>query len=216
MELQTLKATKRTEVGSGAVRKLRAKGLVPATLYGGKKDAANITFDRREFEALQRNHLGEHAVLNLEFEDSSLNSPALLKVIERHPLRGTITHMDLQRVRLDERIQTTVPIEILGQPKGVVEGGVLDHQLRDVEIECLALDIPQSIQLDVRELGMDESLHVSDLVAPENVTLVTDQERAVVAVHPPRAAAAATEEEGEAAEGEAAEGEAAAEDSEGE
>jgi large subunit ribosomal protein L25 len=116
------------------------------------------------------------------------------------------------RIRLDTKIQTFVPIVLQGRPQGVADGGLMDQQLRELEIECLALEVPEQLDVDVSHLGIGESLHVSDLTVPEKLTVLTDAERAVVAVLAPRVA---TEEE--TAEGaEAAEGEAAGEEGEGE
>jgi large subunit ribosomal protein L25 len=109
------------------------------------------------------------------------------------------------RIRLDERIETVVPIRLVGQAPGVIEGGVIDHQLREIEVECLALEVPEEIVVDVSGLALGDAIHVRELNIPENVTVLSDADRPVVAVHVPRAV-----KEAEAVEG-AAEGEGAAE-----
>ena len=95
-------------------------------------------------------------------------------------------HADFLRIRLDERIQTTVSVVLTGQAEGVTLGGVLDHQLREVEVECLALDVPEEFALDITSLQVGDSLHVSDITAVENVTILTDPARAVAAILAPR------------------------------
>lgn len=211
MELQSLKASTRTAGGKGAVRKVRAKGTLPVVLYGGDQEPVSLKLDSHQFELLVHGRSGEHAVVSIEVEDKpESNSPALLKAVQRHPVRGHILHADFLRIRLDERIATIVPVRATGQPVGVIEGGVLDQQLREVEVECLALEVPDEILIDITALQVGDSIHVAQLTVPENVTIVTDPERPVVAVHAPRVV---KEEEPEEVEGE---GEGEGEEAEGE
>jgi len=210
MQVLTLKAKTRPTSGKGAAHRLRAAGLVPSILYGGGQDPVRISLDQHEFDLLiHHGRSGEHAVLQLEVEDQpELSTPALVKEVQHHPLRDTIIHADLLRIRLDQRIQTVVAIKLTGQPEGVVEGGILDRQLREVEVECLALDVPDAFVIDVSELHIGDSLHVSDIDIPENATLLTDPERPVAAVLAPRVEAE-EEAEGEGEEAEEGEGETA-------
>lgn len=211
MDVTTLKAKMRPTSGKGSARRLRAAGIVPGVLYGGDRGPVRICLDQHDFGLLiHHGHSGRHAILQLEIEDQpELNTPALVKEVQHHPLRDTIIHADLLRIHLDERIQTVVPVELTGQPPGVVEGGILDRQLREIEVECFALDVPEAFVVDVSELHIGESLHVSDLAVPENATILTDPERALVAVLAPRLVveeeAAEEGEEGEEGEAEAAE-----------
>jgi len=188
MELQALKAMKRCAGGSGVAGRTRRTGVVPAVLYGGAQDPASISVNLRAFESLiHRSRGGEHAIVKLEVEDApELDTPALLKAIQHDPLRGSVLHVDFLRIRLDERIETIVPIRLVGQAPGIIEGGVLDHQLRGLEVECLALEVPEEIVVDVSNLHMNDSIHVGQLPIPENVTVLSDPDRPVVAVHPPR------------------------------
>ena len=203
MELHTLNAKMRQPNGKGPARRIRRTGDVPVVLYGGDKDTVALVLNRKEFEKILHGKGGEHAVVQLVVEDKQeWSSPALVKDVQHHPVRGEIIHADFLRIRLDERITTFVPIVLRGQAKGVVEGGVLDHQLRELEVECLALEVPDEIVVDVTELSMGDSVHVSDIQPPPNVTIVTEPDRTVVAVHTPRIvkeAAAAAETAGEPA-----------------
>lgn len=208
MELSTLKTTTRDGLGKGAARRLRAKGWVPAVLYGGGEDPLSLALDSSDFIHVMHAHAGEHAVVQLEVTDNAaLNHPALIKSVQHHPIRGDVVHVDFLRIRLDQRIQTTVPVVLEGRSPGVIEGGLLDHQLRQIEVECLALEVPEVFAVDISSLNIGDSLHVSDMPKPEGLDILTDAQRAIVAVLAPRLAAAEEEAEGEeeAAEGAAAE-----------
>jgi large subunit ribosomal protein L25 len=202
MELQTLKVQIRHGNGKGKARQTRREGYVPGVVYGGGKDPVSVRMNARDFFRLTHGRGGEHAILQLEVEgDAAQSGPAQLKAIQRHPIRGQAIHADFLRISLDERITTMVPVQIEGRAPGVVEGGMLEVVLREIEVECRALEVPEALILDVSELELGQSLPVSALVAPENVTIVTDPERTVVSIHAPRVA----EEAAEAAEGEEAE-----------
>lgn len=205
MKVETLRVATRQDTGKGAAYRLRQTGQVPAVLYGGNAAPVSLRLDRREFEQLLHRHTSEHALVQLEVADGpELSCPALVKAVAHHPVRGDIVHADFQRIRLDQRITTMVPIVLTGHAVGVTqEGGIMDHQLRELQVECLALEVPDQIEMDVTELHIGDSLHVADLVAPANLAIVTDPERTVVAVHAPRVVRAAAEEE-EAAQLEAA------------
>lgn len=186
MELQSLKVKTRGRRGKGVARKVRVTGEVPSVLYGEGQAPLALQMDLRAFRHVVSAG-GTHAVVQLEVEDNpSLSSPALIKAVQRHPVDGKIIHADFLRIRLDTRITTLVPIVFVGQARGVVDGGVIDPQSREVEVECLALEVPHEIKVDVSHLGIGDSIHVSDLVVPPNVTIVTESDRPVVAVQAPR------------------------------
>lgn len=198
MELETLKVKTRQTVRKGEVSRLRKAGVLPGVLYGGAGDAVKIQLDARVFMHLLHSHVGEHAAVQLDVEDKpELSTPALIKVVQHHALRGEAIHADFQRIRLDERITTMVSVRVEGRPQGVVDGGVLDQQIREVEVECLAIEIPEELVIDIAALKIGDILHVSDLVAPEHVDIKTDPTRALVTVHPPRVLETAAPAEGE-------------------
>jgi len=188
MEIQALTVKTRQAAGKGGATKVRSLGNVPAVLYGGGQEPVCLDVNLREFEGLvQHSRSGDHAIVRLEVADSpGVSTPALLKDVQRHPLRGQAIHVDFLRISLDERISTLVPIRLDGHAQGIVEGGVLDQQMREVEVECRALDVPDEIIVDISNLGMGESIHLSQVAAPANVTFVTDLERPVAAIHAPR------------------------------
>ena len=141
-----LKAWARGRSGKGGARQSRRDGDVPAILYGGKGEVLQLSINARTFTHLLHGTKGEHALVQLEVEGNpSLNGPAMVKEVQHHPVRGQVIHADLMRIRLDEKIKTLAPVVLVGRSRGVVDGGLLDHQLREIEIECFALDVPDLI-----------------------------------------------------------------------
>jgi large subunit ribosomal protein L25 len=197
MELQEFKVKARTMTGKGPARQARMRGDIPGVIYGGGEANVSLTVDYRSFVHLLHSRYGAHAVLKMDIEGNpESNTNTILKDIQYDPITGDPLHVDFQRIRLDEKIQTTVAIELEGQPEGVKEGGMLDHIMRTVDVECLALETPERFVLDVGHLNIGDSVTVAELTIPGNVTLLTDTELTVAAVHAPRVA----EEEEEAAE----------------
>ena len=188
MEIHSLKAATRETGGKKSARNVRAAGALPGVLYGGGQEPVSLVINCREFEvAVHRSRGGEHAILRLEVEDKpELSSPVLLKAVQHHPVRGNFLHADFLRIRMDERIVTVVPVRLEGLAPGVGEGGVLDHQMREVEVECLALDVPEEVVVDVSGLHIGDSVHLDAVKFPENVTVLTETDRPVVTVHAPR------------------------------
>ena len=211
MELQPLKVTTRVESGKGGARQTRRSGQVPGVLYGLSAEPVSLKVDARDFEHLLDSGQGEHALIQLEFEDQpDLNGPAMVKEVQHHPVWGQVTHTDLLRIELSKKVHTFVPLRFEGNARGVIEGGVIDYQTREVEIACLPMEAPEAIAVDIEALDIGDSLHVRDLVIPENVELLTGGDRALAAVHAPRVIVEAEPEEEEVlAEGEEAEAEAA-------
>jgi large subunit ribosomal protein L25 len=207
-----LSVSSRSGEGSRAARRLRRSGRVPGVLYGGGSESVGFDADSRE---LRMALAGSGAVLDLSV-DGAAATPVVLKEAQRDPVRGETTHVDLLRVRLDEKIVAQVPIELSGieEAPGVKQGGVLEQIAREVNVEALPTAIPESIH---QEIG--ETILLSAIAVPEGVTLLDDPEETVVAtLSPPRLQAetaeeieAETELVGEAAEGEDGE----SEDSEG-
>jgi len=193
----------RTATGKGAVRKLRAAGRIPAILYGQGKESVPLTIDPRALEKVLRAG-GANALLDLTVEGRpELGSPvALVKELQRHPIRGTIVHADLYQVDLSRTVEVEVPVHLIGKAKGIDFGGILEHSLREVALECLPRSIPASIEVDVSNMEIGDVIHVRDLVLPPGVSLVSDPDLGVVHVALPAAeeeAPVAAAVEGEAA-----------------
>jgi large subunit ribosomal protein L25 len=223
MAEQKLVAEKREESGKGVARKLRAAGRVPAVLYGHGMEPIALSVDSRELIHVFHTGAGTNVLVDLIVDgDDHL---AMAREIQRDHIKGRFMHVDFLVVSRDQVISVSVPVRVIGESVGVKAGGVLEHHLWEVQVECLPTDVPEAIEADVSELEIGMSLKVSDLSAPEGVTITSNIEDSVVAVQQPQARveleeeAAEEEAEGEAAaegaEGEAAEGEGAAEPSEG-
>lgn len=215
MELIPFSVKTRNESGKGPSGRSRQAENVPGVVYGDGKDNFSIIVDKKSFDHLIHGSAGEHSLVDLQVADNdALNGPAMIKEVQHHPVSGAVLHFDLMRIDLSKKIQTQIPIIITGHSVGIVNGGVLDHQLRELEIECLPLDVPLEIEGDITHLDIGDSLHVSDLNLSDKITVLTDDVRAVAAIHQPRVAKEKKAEEEAAAE-EAAEAaaEAAEEDS---
>ena len=180
----TLTVDPREPAGSRAARRLRREGLVLGVVYGGGKDPVSFQVDARELR-LALSHAG--AVLDLSVGGTS-STPVVVKEVVRHPVTGETMHIDLLRVRLDKPIQATVVIELLESDSapGVKEGGVLEHITREVTVEALPNDIPDSLTHDVSEMQIGETITLGDLVAPSKVTIIGDAETVIATLTPPR------------------------------
>lgn len=226
---EKLKAAPRTEFGSRTSRRLRRDGLVPGVVYSGGSEARAFQVSERDIRSV----LADGAALfDLEIEGAT-TVPVVVKEQQQHPVRGSLQHIDLQEVRLDEAIQAEVMVELEGADTapGVKGGGVLEHVTREVTVEALPAEIPDRIVADVSAMEINDTLQLSALVVPEGVKLVAEEpdEVTIATLSPPRveeepepAVEEETElvgEEGEAVEGAPEEGEAAeapAEEAEGE
>lgn len=209
-----MEVTPRETTGSRVSRRLRKEGLVPGVLYGSGKPRAFVVSDRELRRALGGSH-GTHAILDVVLEGQQTAHHAVLKDYQLHPVRSTLLHVDLHEVRLDRPIQTQVTVEAVGTPEGVKLGGLLTQALREVAVEALPMAVPERLEVDVSELQIGDSVRVSDIVAPEDVTVLSDPDEVVASVSAPRVADELEEEaEGEEAEEGAEEGAAEPEASE--
>jgi large subunit ribosomal protein L25 len=213
MEQLTLRAAERTESGSRPARRLRRAGRVPANIYGRGMTAQAVTVDRKELYTILHTEAGLNALINVEVEGAD----ALLTVareIQRHPVRGEISHLDFIRVALDEAIEAEVALDAQGIPVGVYQdGGFVEAIATMVSISALPMAIPTSIEYDISEMLIGDTMKVSDLPQIEGVEYLDDPDRPVLAVLAPRVEEEPEELEGEELEGEEVEG--ADEDGEG-
>jgi large subunit ribosomal protein L25 len=208
---QKLVAEKREGTGKGVTRKLRAAGRVPAVLYGQGLEPVALSVDSRELIHLFHTGAGTNVLVDLVVDgDAHL---AMAREIQRDHIKGRFVHVDFLAVSRDQKITIDVPVRLVGESAGVKAGGVLEHHLWELQVECLPTGVPEAIEADVTELEIGDSLRVSDLAAPEGATILTNPEDLVVACQQPQARVELEEEEAAA---EAAEGEAAEEGAEGE
>jgi large subunit ribosomal protein L25 len=178
-----LKAEKRDEAGKGAARKIRAVGRVPAVLYGPQLDPVRLTVDARQLWHALHTDAGTNVLISLAVDgDTFLTMP---REVQRDIVKGTLLHVDFLRIRRDVAIQVDVPIHLTGESAGVTEGGVIEHHLWELRIECLPANVPESVEADVAHLNIGDSLHVSDLRIPQHLTVLTPLEETIVSVVPP-------------------------------
>lgn len=201
-----LLADKREGTGKGVARKLRAAGRVPAVLYGVGVESTALSVDAKDLFHLLHTGAGTNVLVDLEVDGNA--HLALPRDVQRDHIRGRYVHVDFLAVRADAKITLSVPVRVIGESPGVKLGGVLEHHLWELQVECLPTDVPDAIDADISTLDeIGTSLKVADLPVPEGVTILTSPDESVVAVQQPQAPV--VEEVVEAAEGEIAEGEAA-------
>jgi large subunit ribosomal protein L25 len=215
-ERQKLQVQERETRGSADSRRLRRQGLIPGVLYGRGQDPRAFCVPERELRRALTGDAGLHAILDVTLDGDSAR-PSILKSYQQDPVRGTLTHIDLQEVRLDQPIQARVVVELIGEPVGVTEGGVLSQVVREITVEALPLEIPEHIDLDVTGMAIGDTLRLADLSEQEGVKFLDDPEETVLATvtMPTRIVEPEPEEveleEGELPEGEVPEGEEAPE-----
>jgi large subunit ribosomal protein L25 len=216
-----LEVREREERGSRHARRLRAEGVIPGVLYGNGASRA-IAVPERELRAAVSGPSGMHAILDIVLEGQKTVHPSVLAEYQQDPIRGTISHIDLREVRLDQPIHAAVVVHLVGDSPGVKTGGVLSLVTREIHVEALPTDVPEHIDADLSGMEVGDVLRLEDIPLIENVTFLDDPHETVIAtVSAPRglveleeAEAEAEEgeegaEEAEAAEGDAGEGEGA-------
>jgi large subunit ribosomal protein L25 len=185
-------AESRSTQGKGASRRLRHTGKIPAILYGGKSAPQPITVDHNELSKHLKTEAFYSHILTVNLDGK--NEQAVLKDLHRHPVRDEIMHMDLLRVLADQLLRMHVPLHFKGAevaPGVKTGGGIIEHHLIQVEVECLPKDLPEFLEVDLSQLNVNEAVHLSQLTLPEHVTLVQlkhGNDASVAAVHLPRAA----------------------------
>jgi large subunit ribosomal protein L25 len=177
-----LSISSREVSNSRSTRRLRRQGQVPGVLYGGGDDAMPFAVDER---ALRHALAGRGAVVELQLDGEA--TPAVLKDAQRHPVRGHTMHVDFLRVNLNVAIHSIVTLELLGgdEAPGAIEGGVLEHVTREINIEALPNDIPERLQVDVSSMQINDTLTLAAVTAPEGVTILDDLDETVVATLTP-------------------------------
>lgn len=184
-----LEASARSEVGKGASRRLRRGENIPAILYGGGKPPTNILLKQKDISKALENEATYSHILTLKTDGAS--ERVILKAVQRHPFKPRIQHVDFQRVRADEKLQMHVPLHFLGgeNAPGTKEGGVISHISSDVLVSCLPADLPESIEIDLSNMTLNQILHLSDIKLPKGVELVDlahGNDKGIVSLHIPR------------------------------
>ena len=182
-----VEAEDRTDKGKNASRRLRYAGKVPAVLYGGDGEAQPLTVDPKIITAILHSESGENTHFSLKIgSKGALPGRVIIKEHQVDPITDVLTHADFMRIAMDKVIRVQVMVHTVGTSRGVkLQGGILDHPLREVMVECLPGNIPERIDVDITELDMGKSFRVSDLVPPDGVRILTDPHMPVVAVVAP-------------------------------
>jgi large subunit ribosomal protein L25 len=186
-----LDAELRNDEGKGASRRLRRKGAVPAILYGGKRDPRKLSLNQEKLITLIDNEKFYASIINLKVGD--VTQAAIVKDLQMHPAKNQVLHLDLQRVLETEKIRIRLPIHFHGEaasPGVKTQGGMVSHRIADVEIQCLPKDLPESLDLDLSQMNLNESKSLSDIPLPAGVAitaLVQGKDQVVVSIHSPRA-----------------------------
>lgn len=188
MKNVTLSAEKREGTGKGVARKLRQAGKIPAVLYGRDMDAVHISLDAHDAELLFRSIPVDNTIIELKVEGTKEPHQTLVRDIQTHPFKGTLVHVDFLRIQAGVKVELTVPVHLVGTPIGVKdEGGVLDQTVHDLPVACIPSAIPESFEVDVSHMAVNDVLHVSDLDVGEGVEVLLPGERTICSVSVPRA-----------------------------
>jgi len=201
-----LAVREREDLGSRPSRRLRAQGLIPGVLYG-KGHSRAIVVPAGDLRMAMTGPSGLHAILDVVIEGQTTVHPSILAEYEQDPIRGTISHIDLREIRLDQAIHATVVVHLVGEAAGVKTGGVLSLIARELQVEALPADVPEHIDVDVAALEVGDVLRLADIAAIANVVFLDDPHETVIAtVSMPRGYAEIEEADAAAAEEAAAEG----------
>ncbi len=196
MATASLSATRRTGTGKGNARSLRRDGQIPAVIYGHARESQSLAVSARDLEKLLSHISAANSVVELAVEGTT--SRALIREIQRHPFKRVILHVDFQELVAGEKMTVRVPLRLIGTPVGVrLGGGIIDHTLRELTISVDPAQMPSQIEVDITDLELGQSIHVSGVKVPAGVTVLDEPGAAVVVIATPRAAVEAVVAEAE-------------------
>jgi large subunit ribosomal protein L25 len=183
METFTLEGIVREERGKNAARRTRQTGMVPAVLYGGRKDSMALAVNAKQVKKILRSETGHNTIFTVRVAEGA-EEKAMMKDWQVDPLSGALLHVDLLRIAMDVRMRVRVPVHTFGEPQGVkMQGGVFEVVTREVELECLPGDIPEEFKVDVSGLMIGKQLRAGDIpLDPEKMKLITDPLRVIAHV----------------------------------
>jgi large subunit ribosomal protein L25 len=176
---------------------LRRQGAIPAVLYGHKgTESVSLTLNEKDASVLLRQASVNNTLIDLKVPDMPWNGKVLIREVQAHPWKRTLYHLSFFSVAANETVEVSAPVNIVGEAPGVkIGGGILDHVLTELKVECIPGDIPESIDVDVSEMEIGTTLQVKDLILPKGVTVLDDSENTVLSIQPPIVATAETSEE---------------------
>ena len=179
----TLQAEARSATGKGPAGRARAAGKVPAVLYGSNQEPTSLFVDAKQMLHALHTEAGYNVLINLKLDSDTLLT--IPREIQKHPVKGTLIHVDFVKVERNVKIEATVPIHITGESRGVKEGGQLDQHIHEIRIEALPAEVPPAIELDITSIGIGDQVRVSDLQTPAGVEVLTDKDDIILAVIEP-------------------------------
>jgi large subunit ribosomal protein L25 len=200
----TLIAERRPAAGKGPAGRIRREGLVPAIVYGLGADNVSVSVSSRELVHILSGGSGMNTLITLQIDGT--DELAIARQIQRHPVKGTVMHVDFVRVRADQTIQAEIPVHLVGEAEGAVRGGVLEQLVHTLTVEAKPSDFPPSIEHDVTAIEIGGQVYVRDLTVPPGVTVLQNEDDLVAQISAPRVAEVEEGAEAEAAEGAVAEG----------
>jgi large subunit ribosomal protein L25 len=181
----SLEAKTRKGVGTSLAKRLRKKGIIPAVVYGAGEATIPLEVDSKSFLSILRSGMGENVIINLNIDqDKEKTKKVLIREIQHDPIWGDILHVDFQHISMEKKIIVRVPVHLVGSAIGVSEGGIVQHAMRELEVECLPLEIPEKIEVDVSHLKIGDAVHVRE-VKLEKGTILSDVDSSIVSVVPP-------------------------------
>lgn len=205
MDLIELKTKIRTTTGNGPARRLRMSGQIPAVLYGPKTEPVLLSVNKSDLELVfKKGGIGQ-VILNLVIQKNgeTLTMPAMIKELQTHPVSRNFIHIDFYEIKMDQKITAKIPVVTIGKAKGVELGGMVQIIRRELEVECLPLEVPESIEIDISDLDIGDSIHVGDISLEGEIEILEEDDYTVVTVLSPKMEEEPEEEE--EAEGEEAE-----------
>lgn len=190
MEKIMLNAEVRSGSGKTSAKKLRKKDVIPAVVYKGGKEALKLQFAVRALNEVLHTKAGENVIVTLKIADGAnkiKDKTVLIKEIQREPIKGLILHVDFNEISMTETLKINVPLAVRGEPVGVkADGGILEHIMWELQVECLPTDIPEKIDVDVSSLKIGDAVYVKNITLPEGVKALTDPELIALIVKPPK------------------------------
>ncbi len=188
MERVSLDASVRQRTGKEDARRLRRAGVVPAVVYGRGRKPVAVAVESRALRAALHTHAGTNVLIDLDIrvDGAADRQLVVIKELQRDIFSHEVIHVDFQAISLEETLEAHVPVILVGTPRGVAEGGLLDQHLREVLVECLPTQIPERLEVDVTGLRVGQAVHAGDLKMPEGVTLLTPPAEVVATVLAPR------------------------------
>ncbi|MEC8313848.1 MAG: 50S ribosomal protein L25 [Verrucomicrobiota bacterium] len=183
--MSKLNIKKRNNQGSSSSRRMRSEGILPGIMYGSDNEPNLVEMNLHQVEQILKNHNSDTILIEVDVENEG-STRVLMKEVQYHPVTSSILHVDLQKVVAGKPIQVDISVELKGEPEGVKSGGLLDHITHSISIECLPKDVISSIEVDISNLDIGNSLSISDISVPPEIKILSDENLIIVSVSAPK------------------------------